>query len=127
MEKYFLSYNRDELSHLKNEQNNLIVDMLSQQIANSKENIYFDNLDFISLDKEIFNNIEKWMQDKNTIVLIVSDYNIFYGWTEKEIISAINYEKPIFQISIKKFIRFYINKKMSFQDIIRKKARKLKY
>ena len=128
MEKYFISYNRDEFSHLKNQKDGtLIVDLVSQRVTEGIERIYFDNIAFISLDKDIFDNINKWMKDENTTVIVVSDYNVFYGWTEKELISAINYERPIFQISIKKFIKFYVVKKMLLKDVISKKAKKLQY
>ena len=128
MEKYFISYNRDEFSHLKNQKDGtLIVDLVSQRVTEGIERIYFDNIAFISLDKDIFDNINKWMKDENTTVIVVSDYNVFYGWTEKELISAINYERPIFQISIKKFIKFYVDKKMLLKDVISKKAKKLQY
>ena len=128
MKKYFLSYNRDELLPIKDKQcNTLLVDLIAQQVSRSNEKVYFDNIAFLSLDKDIFDNIEKWMQDSDTVVLLLSNSNVFYGWTEKELLSAINYERPIYKISIKKFTKCYIKRRMHIKDIVERKSKKLKY
>lgn len=125
----FFSYNRDELCPIKIG-DKALVDILGDTILNNeklKTKVYFDNIQFFELDKQISDNIENKMGQCNTIVLLVSDKKVFYGWTEKELILAIKNKRPIYRISIKKFIKYFIKKNYSFVKLINKYGKKCNY
>lgn len=125
--KFFLSYNRDELCPLKDSRGNSIIDKIGNEIKKREPTVYFDNLAFFELEPQIFTNIENIMSKEGTKVLLVSNNYIFYGWTEKEILSAIFHSAPIYVISVKKFIKFFIKKQWPFKTILEKKAKQIKY
>ena len=125
MYDFFLSYNRDEMCPLTDKKGEHFVEKISDTIIKNNESIYFDNLDFKKLDKTIFENIEKIMNQENTKMLLVTNQSIFYGWTEREILSAIAHTVPIYKIKIKKFIKFFITKNWSISKIIDKKTKRI--
>lgn len=127
MYKFFLSYNRDELCPLKDARGNSIIGKIGEAIKTRDEPVYFDNLAFFQLDPQIFANIENIMSQEDVQVLLVSNNYIFYGWTEKEILSAISHSTPIYIIDVKKFIKFFLKKEWSFKEILEKKAKQIKF
>ena len=112
---------------MKDSRGNSIIDKIGNEIKKREPTVYFDNLAFFELEPQIFTNIENIMSKEGTKVLLVSNNYIFYGWTEKEILSAIFHSAPIYVISVKKFIKFFIKKQWPFKTILEKKAKQIKY
>ena len=114
---------------LKDAKGNSIIDKIEEAIKTRNEPVYFDNLSFCQLDPQFNINMENIMsqKEKGVKILLVTNNYILYGWTEKEILSAILHSRPIYVIGVKKFIKFFIKKKWSFKTILEKKAEKIKY
>ena len=115
----FLSYNRDELFKDRNVET-LISSILLMIEKSEKmgDSVYFDDLKNDGFtDPAIFDKIENFISQNDTVFLLVSDSPICYGWAEREILAAIQYKKPIKIISIRKFLKILNNTNYTMLDI----------
>lgn len=118
--RIFISYNRDEL--LVGEDYKKIIEKIENLIKqDSNAEVYFDNLTFDNFtDPEIFQNIEQFLNVEGTILVLISDSLMCYGWAQKEIRYARKIGREIRRINIKKFLRLLNRKRVSFKKIKRR-------
>lgn len=129
--RIFISYNRDELSSLNKIKDlsgyvNKYWALMPERLFWHKPNpnngsqtayVYFDELAEGPIKKEVEASMDSFLRiskdDKNAndsqiraALLLVSDKQLFYGWTEKEIIKAMANDVPIFVVKVKKFFKY---------------------
>lgn len=125
--QFFLSYNRDELSNRIDQNGVAYTKCISQIIKSNNERVYFDDIDFVELDTEIYKNILAFMQNTSTVVLLLTDETYYFGWTQTELFTAIENKRDIYIISIDIFFKYYIKKRKTMEWLVLHKAHKIRY
>lgn len=118
---YFLCYSRDELFKFVDEKE--AVELIKHKISlvnSNNENVYFDDLknDGITIPA-IFANIEKFLSQEQTILILMSNSPICYGWAERELLKAIEFGKEIRIIRIDRLLKVLRKNSSTIEDIYR--------
>ena len=116
---YFLCYSRDELFKFVDEKG--AVELIKRKISltnSNNENVYFDDLknDGITIPA-IFANVEKFLLQEQTILILMSNSPICYGWAERELLKAIELGKEIRIIRIDRLLKVLRKDSSTIEDI----------